>query len=651
MKKRKLSVLSEEDIARIKELSVDLVNIPQEQAIANKDILEKYLADYDFSEQDDLYARVMFELGVYYGHNEYVQEAASIFEQMIDFGKRKNLPHTVLRSRSNLAITRAQQGHFQEAMEVWIEVLQDDPSPQTKLTMLNNLSVGYGFTGQYSKGVEYCFKTLEMADQLNLPEEMINPYENLGSHYTAMGLHEKALEALLKNLELADKYGKIRRYAECCSSISLNYAALNNYEQALHYAYRALVLKFKYASELDSANAINNIGSIYMNSGKIDEALIYFERAMQIFEKGFDKAGSANCKMNIAEISRQQGDLPKALKYLQEAYAALTELDAKLIISRCLQLLRDVNKEMGNFEEALKYAILFSEGLGNSMEEISKNTVSITEADYYKKKIETQAKLYLKQNTELKQRNRIIKHKSKELLVSNRALSETNELLNRMVSIVSHDIRAPLGNIVQALGLVNDGVLEPEDQTELLQELQISSAEALGLLNEMLDWIKFNRQHKDQTISIVRQDIVPGIKNIINFYMPLARQKKISLSFQADKSSVLASVDNDLLKVMLRNLLNNALKFTQPGGRIDLSTYESDGFVCISISDDGVGMNSSQVDKLLSGKASSQSGTANETGFGMGFRLCLDSIQRMQGKINIISEPGKGTTIELFLKP
>jgi len=164
-----------------------------------------------------------------------------------------------------------------------------------------------------------------------------------------------------------------------------------------------------------------------------------------------------NIVLNQASIFLKQGKHDQSLAKLKEAQDFAKGMDTPVLNIRLTKLYSDVYAAMQDFEKAYKYQYEFREILEKKLDQQSKNSISITEADYYLKKIEKQAQIYKVQNTELKKKNKIIRQTTRDLKESNRTLSGTIEVLNWIIAVITHDVRAPLGNFSRVLSMMLAG--------------------------------------------------------------------------------------------------------------------------------------------------------------------------------------------------
>ncbi len=227
-----------------------------------------------------------------------------------------------------------------------------------------------------------------------------------------------------------------------------------------------------------------------------------------------------------------------------------------------------------------------------------------------------------------------------------RKLSATKD---KLISIFAHDLRSPFINNISLVKLIsnaveNDNIEEIKEYISLISE---TSQNALTLLDNLLNWamsqtgsIKFTSE-KENLNTIFEQ--------IINFSGPSAKAKNIELSIGHNDVKELYT-DKRILNIFLGNLLSNAIKFTKPGGVVTLSAKTWPSEYIISVTDNGVGIEENVLTKLFDTKVNiTTMGTANEYGYGFGLILCKELVEKLDGKIWVESEFGKGSTFKISL--
>jgi two-component system sensor histidine kinase/response regulator len=223
----------------------------------------------------------------------------------------------------------------------------------------------------------------------------------------------------------------------------------------------------------------------------------------------------------------------------------------------------------------------------------------------------------------------------------------------KIFSIIGHDLRSPIGNIrtyIDAFLLVHDEM--DESTILLLKDLYLLSDNAFNLLENLMNWAK------SQSGGIIcrpqHENIHSLIKSVLTLFAMQADSKNITLEF-ADHEEVYGLFDPELISVVIRNLVSNALKFTPHGGTVTVKAYKvtnqfDEKRAVIEISDTGTGMSSEIIDNLLNKSIHFTTyGTDNEKGSGLGFQLCKEFITMNKGQITIESSPGEGSSFLINL--
>jgi len=228
-------------------------------------------------------------------------------------------------------------------------------------------------------------------------------------------------------------------------------------------------------------------------------------------------------------------------------------------------------------------------------------------------------------------------------------LTELNATKDKLFSIMGHDLRAPLNNI---LGL-SELLIEPlrksdtEKSAEYLEIIKVSVKNTLALLDNLLNWAK--SQTGEINYKPEKIDLSTTIRQVIELSDPIARTKNISLS-QIASEGIEIYTDERMLKTILRNLISNAIKFTKSGGIIIVSVVLEKNQVQFSVSDNGLGISDEVSKKLFEVSANRSSlGTANEKGSGLGLALCKEFVTKLGGEIWLARKKGNGSDFRFTL--
>jgi PAS domain S-box-containing protein len=228
-------------------------------------------------------------------------------------------------------------------------------------------------------------------------------------------------------------------------------------------------------------------------------------------------------------------------------------------------------------------------------------------------------------------------------------LRQLNADKDRFISILGHDLKNPFNNILGFSEILTDEIesLNKDEINDIAKNINKSAQITNKLLENILMWARIQQgkiPFKPQNLSF--RDICRDTLDVLN---PNANVKGITINYSAtDKINVFADID--MLKTVLRNLVSNAIKFTNNGGAIKISAKQTHSEITISVSDNGIGIESDDLTKLFDiSQVLTTTGTAKETGTGLGLLLCKEFVEKHGGKIWVESEEGKGSDFKFTL--
>ncbi|MGV8964401.1 MAG: ATP-binding protein [Candidatus Saccharimonadaceae bacterium] len=228
-------------------------------------------------------------------------------------------------------------------------------------------------------------------------------------------------------------------------------------------------------------------------------------------------------------------------------------------------------------------------------------------------------------------------------------LFELNAAKDKLFSIIAHDLRTPFNSILGFSELLIENVKDYDtaEAAEFLSIISSSAKNTLALLDNLLNWAKIQTGQIDYKFE--RLILSTIIQEILDISISNAKIKGISLNYM-QSADILVYADENMLKTVLRNLISNAIKFTKPGGNINILTISEQNQVEISISDNGVGMDEEARKKLFNISSNITSvGTSNEKGSGLGLVLCKEFVEKLGGKIWVESKKEKGSDFKFTL--
>lgn len=499
---------------------------------------------------------------------------------------------------------------------------------------------------------------------------------NIGGIYFDFQDFEKALYFAENSKEIALNKGFKDRYLISYLMVAYVARAWGKLDIALENNQLALAHVIEESDSSYIAHLYHNIASIYKLKNQWSEALKHYDKAekiARIFEEEellvsillaksefYLESGQLSLAYNLAEEIKEKasdsGLLPKYIEALDIQYAAL--------------------KAQGKYLDALNNREHYQMYKDSLFKADTKEKIADIEIKYETQKKE-QTILQLEQEKEISQlqraqerqlryimflvaailllavglvfyRYRVKVRTSKILDLKNEELQKLNTTKDKLFAIISHDLKSPLSafhTITSSLDS-NWEQLEKEQIHEYIVSLRDSSAELYSMMDNLLRWalsqaeqIPFNPTHTDlqkMTASISKE-----------LYLALeAKSLKIKVEVE-EGFSLLA--DQDMLKIMLRNLISNAIKFSKNGKTIVIKTAYKGHLPIVKIIDQGIGMTKEESDMLFVDSSKAQNiKNSHEKGTGLGLMLCKELIEKHQGRIEVQSEKGKGSTFQLI---
>lgn len=250
---------------------------------------------------------------------------------------------------------------------------------------------------------------------------------------------------------------------------------------------------------------------------------------------------------------------------------------------------------------------------------------------------------------ELKNRNKEIEVLYENLASKNENLKELNATKDKFFSIIAHDLKGPFNPLLGFSNLLKENAHKypPEEVQKIATSISNSTKRAYNLLESLLEWARLQTgKIKPKFENTKPSELIYEVESLCE---PAATSKNISIqSVTTCDNNIL--VDKEMIKTVLRNLINNAIKFTSSEGYVKITTQKSGKNILFSISDSGIGIEEEHIEKLFCIDSKlSKTGTANETGTGLGLILCKEFIERHNGKIWVESEIGKGSDFKFTI--
>lgn len=250
---------------------------------------------------------------------------------------------------------------------------------------------------------------------------------------------------------------------------------------------------------------------------------------------------------------------------------------------------------------------------------------------------------------ELEERNRLVLVQNEKIAIQNTQLKDEIDFKNRFFSIIAHDLKSPIASLLIFFEVIK-GDVDQKTKDNALASIQKLAISAYDLIENLLYW---GRSQGNQISVNNRETNLEGvIIKVISLFQEPAAQKRIQINSKVE-GNTMSICDPELLQIILRNLVSNAIKFTEPGGLISLSIEPDKNdktFLRIAVKDTGTGFPEEKLKLILEGKNPGSSyGTQKEKGTGLGLSIVIDLVKLINGKFDWQSISGGGTTFYILV--
>ena len=237
----------------------------------------------------------------------------------------------------------------------------------------------------------------------------------------------------------------------------------------------------------------------------------------------------------------------------------------------------------------------------------------------------------------------------KALIESEQRFKEADSTKSKLFSILAHDLRGPFSGFINLTETLANGLeeLEFDEIKELSGSMHISALNLYRLLDNLLSWAR--NQTGALQVCVSSFNIKKVISDVVNYHYLNYTHKDLEVCIDVPENLNL-SADKNMIKTVFRNLFSNAIKFSNPKGKIEISAFMSENHVIIKFSDNGVGISSRRLEKLFELNVVEYStGTRYESGTGLGMLVTKEFVEANNGSIKVESIEGEGSVITIIL--
>ena len=555
--------------------------------------------------------------------------------------------------------------HYQISYQLHLELGDKKGQAQN----LNNIARSYQREANYTQAIDYLFKALTIAEAIQDNEQIGVISTNLAGCYITQKNYAKAVEYAEKTEKYTSLTNNIPNIIKSQVQLGLIKSALKDTAGAKLYLEKALKKAIDTNDPVDEANVLVNLASLYFPDYKKEAAMM--ERVKQILDainpsSVINLINNANLGDTYINIASSVPAAQKAI-FLEKAEASLLRAKTMAEQSKSTEYLADIyqmmvhlEEEKGNYKTALEHYkkftgindSLFSQEKKNELAGLEgKHNIAVKDNEIALNKLtlanqrKTQwglvagLALLLVIGSLLYWQSRSRKKTNTTLMVLNNQLDEANKVKARFFSILSHDLRSPIVNLVHFLHLQknNPDLLSETQQSLHRQNISESAEDLLNNMEAMLLWSKEQMENFRPHIKML------PVKDLFGYLQKFfGTTENVHIVFDAAPGLVV-SADENYLRTIMQNLTSNAIRALKntPGAKIEWKAKIEGATTILSITDNGPGIAAAQVKTLF------EENTSNNEKHGFGLHLIRDLAKAIQYKIDVQSETGRGTTFIL----
>jgi len=537
-------------------------------------------------------------------------------------------------------------------------------------TAYKNLGLGYLASNANPQALTYFDKSLTIFKSLKDKLDAAKVLNNIGYYYGVIKDHAHELAYFLQAIQEIDTNGNERVKAVILGNIGNSYEAVGKLKEARDYYNQSLQLSISSKLAGDEASAYVNLASVALKEHKSNLAMMYCNKAlvMKNSSDNFKPSTLATVYGLLGKIYFQQKNYVKARAALQQSAVIANKIgSAEQIVSNYFDFYK-LDSVKGDYRSALNNYYQYSK-LNDSLISVDKNRV----VALYRIKFDSQRRVDENQrlrvedekNQAVINQQRIIqiiliigiiiicggaiylkhiydeaKAKSNIINEQNRVLEANNLVKDKLFSVISQALHNTITQVIGLLNLLDAGELTMKEMAELTPAVKSSIGNTLELLDNLLVWSKdqlqgFHLNREPFDLYQLAAEGIGALNTIIEH-----KQLRVENNITPD---TVVNADREMLQIVLRNLISNAVKFTRPQGSIHISNWVDGNYNVICVADTGIGINEADIDKIFSFTSHTTLGTANEKGTGIGLKICKDFIELNNGRIWVESKEGEGS--------
>lgn len=551
---------------------------------------------------------------------------------VLDYALKNNLEVRKALAWRALAKNDVLKGDVENALKRLREaiiIFEKFKRPENVAKCYTLMSIAFGKIHNDKESISLLLKAIEIYERIGNKAGLRNSLVNLSNSYADIKDYDKALEVLKESKPFIED-GSGEWFYYYINSGIIN-KSLKKFELAKIQLDSCLVISHRNKMVDAEVTALTVMADLLLETKKFKEAIIDYNKAITMARKN---------TLPVEEVDALEG-LVKSYEFIGEFKNAYYAQVRHKIISDSLFNLEKI-KNLNNIEARLKVS---EKEKTIAMQQLSIDE-SVLEQERNKNKIEYLVTgsliliiiLFFTYYTYLK-----VKKQKAEIEIQKARAEKLNQLNQKIFAVISHDFKSPLITLNMLLDLMDKENISKEDVSAYTADVRNQIAQSGQILENLLNWAKseLNIAQNNEVITPTHITVIDIIKEME--YLKVRKNIKI---INAVSDQIKMKLPPDILKIVLRNLTSNAIKFSHTNSEVIIGSDEHGN---VFVKDQGIGIDENSINHLFNGTVKSKLGTFNETGFGLGLHITFELIQKFGGKLWVEKNQPTGTVFKFSI--
>jgi signal transduction histidine kinase/Flp pilus assembly protein TadD len=561
--------------------------------------------------------------------------------------------------------------HYKKSIEI-----NNNRIPLEQAKSYNYLGLIYWKLSDFPKALDYYLHSLKIKERLDDKYEVALTLNNIANIFNLVKDNKSAILYAKKALKISNEINSDYIKGRAYQNLGVGYSDKGDFGNALKYLNWAINIRNREHQKNGLAYSLLKRGDVFFRIEQLNEAEKDYLKGLEIMKELNDDYGISSAYLSLGKIYARQNKNNKAIKQIELSLAYSQEEELNSLIREAHLFLSNLYKKIKNYQKALeeysKYVeisktidnIAIKEKFGELKlayeTEVKQRENELLRTknkfqEYELKKNKTYKAMFIgftifalfaffavysRYNLVKRTRN-LLREKNKKIEKQRKELTQIVSTKDRMFSIIAHDLKSPFQSLqgYSELLISEFSKLNDKEKFEYISNIKRISKNSTDLVENLLQWTRA------QSGSLEYKPENLNLKKITDSTIELAKsaadRKHIKIISKIN-SNIFVYTDKNIITTILRNLLNNAVKFSLPNCSIEIYTIIKENNIILNVKDNGLGIEKERLETIFD-VCTSTNGTENEVGSGLGLALCKEFVNSYNGEIKVESVINKGS--------